>query len=102
MTIHIEKRESCERFVVRMNEDGSPFDGAKFDVCVTAEIVDPHTIYVCNATSKYHGGLTELILEAIPEFEAMGFTHGLYRRNNIDRRVTLEAYAKVLLKLPTN
>ena len=102
MTIHIERRPCRERFVVRMNHDGSPFDGAKFDVCVTAEIIDPTTIYVCNATSKYRGGLTELILEAIHEFEAMGFTHGLYRRNNIDKKVKLKDYFKLLLKLSTN
>ena len=79
-----------------MNKDGSPFDGAKFDVIVTAEVVDETTVYVCNATSPYNGGLTALINEAIPEFKAMGFTHGLYRRNNKDKRVTLDQYARIL------
>jgi hypothetical protein len=93
--VSIEYVPPIARYVTRINEDGSIFNGKDYDATITAEIVSEDTLYVCIGITLFEGGCSTIIKESIDWFIAQGFVYATFRRNNIDKRQPLSKIRKL-------
>jgi hypothetical protein len=85
--VHIERRK--DRYVVRRNPKGEPFDGKSFQAIATAEIVDELTLYVCEAITIFEGGCAAIVEESLDWFIGEGFVYARYKRKGKSKKIKI-------------